>query len=69
MGLTEAQLRFSNEVFEEYGNMSSPSVLFTLKKLIENAHPKAGDKGVLLAFGAGFSAFACLIEFGDGCGA
>ena len=69
LGLTEGQLRYSNEVFEEYGNMSSPTVLFVLKGILEKGRPREGDKGVLLAFGAGFSAFACLVEFCGGWGA
>ena len=63
LGLPEADLRFSLEVFHSYGNMSSPSVLFALKEIIEQGRPRRGDLGVLLTFGAGFSAFAALVEF------
>ena len=63
LGLPEAALRFSLDVFHTYGNMSSPSVLFALKQLIDEGHPRRGDLGVLLTFGAGFSAFAALVEF------
>ena len=63
LGLPETDLRFSLEVFHSYGNMSSPSVLFTLKHIIEQGRPRSGDLGVLLTFGAGFSAFAALLEF------
>lgn len=64
LGLAEAKLRYSLDVFRNFGNMSSPSVMFALKNVIEQGRPQEGDKGVLLAFGAGFSAFGCLIEFG-----
>jgi alkylresorcinol/alkylpyrone synthase len=57
------KLKFSYEIFSEYGNMSSPSVLFVLKRVIELGRPKRGEKGLMLAFGAGFTAFAALIEF------
>jgi len=63
LGLPETALRFSMEVFHNYGNMSSPSVLFALKHIIEQGRPRSGDLGVLLTFGAGFSAFAALVEF------
>ncbi len=63
LGIDSAGLQFSREVFENYGNMSSPSVLFGLDSILRNGKPAAGDLGVLLAFGAGFSAFAALIEF------
>ena len=63
MELDEEALRFSYDVFENYGNMSSPSVLFVLRKILDNGHPPAGSKGLLLSFGAGFSAFASLLEF------
>ena len=63
MGLDEKAMRFSYDTFENYGNMSSPSVLFVLKNILENGHPEPGQKGLLLSFGAGFSAFAALVEF------
>jgi alkylresorcinol/alkylpyrone synthase len=56
-------LRFSYHVFENYGNMSSPSVLFVLREILDSGRPQPGQKGMLLTFGAGFSAFAALIEF------
>ena len=61
--LTPDALRFSYHVFEHYGNMSSPSVLFVLREILDRGRPQPGQKGLLLAFGAGFSAFAALMEF------
>jgi alkylresorcinol/alkylpyrone synthase len=63
LGLSEERLRFSYEIFSEYGNMSSPSVLFVLKRLLCQGKPQPGQKGLMLAFGAGFSAYAALVEF------
>jgi alkylresorcinol/alkylpyrone synthase len=63
LGLDAQALQYSLNVFRTYGNMSSPSVLFALKQIIEQGQPKPGDRGVLLSFGAGFSAFALLVEF------
>ena len=63
LGLDQQALRFSYQVFEEYGNMSSPSALFVLRQILDAGRPQPGQKGLLLAFGAGFSAFAALLEF------
>jgi alkylresorcinol/alkylpyrone synthase len=61
--LPDEALRFSYSVFENYGNISSPSVLFVLREILDHGRPQPGQKGMLLAFGAGFSAFAALMEF------
>jgi alkylresorcinol/alkylpyrone synthase len=63
LGLDSDDLRFSLEVFHKYGNMSSPSVLFALREILDHGHPQPGDRGMLLSFGAGFTAFAVLVEF------
>jgi len=62
LGLTEQTLRFSYETFRNYGNMSSPTVLFVLKKILDEANPRKNDRALLLSFGAGFTAFAALVE-------
>ncbi len=61
--IPQKSLRYSYHVFENYGNMSSPSVLFVLREILDSGQPEPGQKGMLLAFGAGFSAFAALLEF------
>lgn len=58
----EDQLRFSREIFEEYGNMSSPTVLFVLDRILKQMQPRKGARGVLLGFGAGFTGFGALVE-------
>jgi predicted naringenin-chalcone synthase len=61
--LSEKELAYSGRIFELYGNMSSPSVLFVLREILDSGSPRAGQKGMMIAFGAGFSAFAVLMEF------
>jgi len=61
--LDQTALHFSYRVFENYGNISLSSVLFVLREMLDSGQPKPGQKGVLLSFGAGFSAFAALIDF------
>jgi predicted naringenin-chalcone synthase len=63
LGLPPEKLRFSHEIFRNYGNMSSPSVMFVLDKILREAPPAPGSRGLLLSFGAGFTAFAALVEF------
>lgn len=60
--IEQEALRYSYDIFESHGNMSSPSVLFVLRKILDEGKPARGQKAVLLAFGAGFSAFAMLME-------
>jgi alkylresorcinol/alkylpyrone synthase len=63
LGIRDDALRFSYDIFREYGNMSSPSVLFVLKRVLAEGKPAVGERGLMLAFGAGFTAFAALLEF------
>ena len=63
IGLAPEKLRFSYEVFRNYGNMSSPSVMFVLDRIRREAQPQSGETGLLLSFGAGFTAFAAFVEF------
>jgi alkylresorcinol/alkylpyrone synthase len=61
--LTDDALRFSYEIFRKYGNMSSPTVMYVLKKILEDGRPEPGTRGLILSFGAGFTAFGALVVF------
>ena len=50
----------SRTVLRDFGNMSSPSVLFSLEETMRRIPPGEGDYW-LVAFGAGFSAHRCRI--------
>jgi alkylresorcinol/alkylpyrone synthase len=63
IGLSDGQLRFSRGVLKHYGNMSSPTCLFVLDEILSNGRPRPGEWGLVLSFGAGFTAFAALVEF------
>ena len=63
LGLPPEALAPSRAVLYQYGNMSSVSVLFVLDELLHNHDPQPGDRGVICSFGAGFGAYAALIEF------
>jgi len=61
IGLSEEQLTATRSILSKYGNMSSPTVFFVLKKLIETGMD-ADDFCLMVAFGAGLSAHACLLR-------
>ena len=53
-------LAASARVLRDYGNMSSPSVLFALEETLREETPSAATGDFwLVSFGAGFSAHAC----------
>ena len=58
--IPEEELRWSSEVLRENGNLSSPSVLFTLARALEHRHP-AGP-WFMAAFGAGISAHGAMLD-------
>jgi len=61
--LPAGALDFSYQILRDYGNMSSPSVMFVLERILRKAKPKKNQKCLLLSFGAGFTTFAGLLEF------
>ena len=52
----------TKQVLKQYGNMSSATVLYVLERFLDKK-PKAGEKGLMLSFGPGFTAQMILIEF------
>ena len=63
IGLTENDLHWSREILREYGNMSSPSVLFVLQQALINKAPAGW--WWLASFGAGFSSHGTLLRVSD----
>ena len=61
LGLTEEDLIPTRATLARYGNLSSPSVLFTLSRIMNNGL-NSGDWCVLAAFGAGMSAHALALR-------
>lgn len=62
-GMTDAQLRFSRSVLRNYGNMSSPTVMFVLHEIVRSGEPRAGDWGVMIALGPGMAAELALLRW------
>ncbi len=64
VGLTERQLRTTRDVLAMYGNMSSPTVGFVLNEILKDG-VEPGDWCGMVAFGAGMSAHALLLQAHD----
>ena len=58
-GTLDATRRF----LAAHGNLSSSSVLFLLKELLEERGPAPGERALLVSFGPGFSAELVLLEW------
>jgi 3,5-dihydroxyphenylacetyl-CoA synthase len=62
-GMTDTQLRFSRTVLRNFGNMSSPSVMFVLDEVVRNGDPRSGDWGLMIALGPGMAAEVALLRW------
>lgn len=60
LGLADNDLRWSAGILREYGNLSSPSVLFVLQAALNGGSP--GGYWWMSAFGAGFSSFGAMLK-------
>jgi predicted naringenin-chalcone synthase len=63
LGLADQQMSFSRHVLHNYGNMSSPTILFVLDEICRCGEPSTGDYGVLLAFGPGLTMESLLVQW------
>jgi 3,5-dihydroxyphenylacetyl-CoA synthase len=61
--MTDHQLRFSRAVLRNYGNMSSPTVMFVLDEVVRNGDPRPGDWGIMIALGPGMAAEVALLRW------
>lgn len=57
--LNQGELNLEREVLRDYGNMSAPTVLFVLERLLEQGLP---DRTMMAAFGPGFTCAGLLLE-------
>lgn len=58
--LSPEDLRWSAEILEEHGNLSSPFVLFVLQRALREGAP--GGRWWMSSFGAGFSCHGAILE-------
>ena len=61
--LSDAQVEFSHQVLYEYGNMSSPTILFVLDRIQQCGQPSPGDYGLLMAFGPGLTMEGLVVQW------
>jgi len=59
--LSDEQLHPAREILREYGNMSSATVLFVLRHILESAQARAGDRVAAMAFGPGLTAESAML--------
>ncbi len=62
VALPDYDLTPTREVLRDYGNMSSPSVLFALESTLATETPAPGADWWLVSFGAGFCAHSCRLS-------
>jgi len=60
LGLSERDVRWSEAVLREYGNVSSPSIFFVLQRALSDSVPPG--LWWMSSFGAGFSCHGALLE-------
>lgn len=59
LDLNQGELNLEREVLRDFGNMSAPTVLFVLERLIDRGLP---DTVMMTAFGPGFTCAGMLLE-------
>ena len=59
--LNQGELNIERDVLHDFGNMSAPTVLFVLERLIARGLP---ERTMMLAFGPGFTGAGLLLEAG-----
>ena len=57
--LNQGELNIEREVLRDYGNMSAPTVMFVLQRLLDQGLP---DRVMMTAFGPGFTCAGLLLE-------
>jgi len=62
--LNKADLKYSYKVLDEYGNMSSPTILFVLNEIM-TAENKSGDTIFSIGFGPGISIETSLFTYAE----
>jgi hypothetical protein len=57
--LNQGELNLEREVLNDYGNMSAPTVMFVLDRLLKQGLP---DRVLMTAFGPGFTCAGLMLE-------
>ncbi|MGG0656252.1 type III polyketide synthase [Rummeliibacillus pycnus] len=62
LGLSKELLAPSSFILQQHGNMSSPTVLYVLKHVMQQK-PESGELGIMASLGPGFSGELVLLEW------
>lgn len=62
LGLSDDDVATTRHILRNYGNMSSPTVLYVLREVMAKG-VRPGDRGVMIALGPGFAAEGALLEW------
>ena len=60
--IEEKQLEASRNVLFEYGNMSSPTILFILAEILNGSATKDGERVCAMAFGPGLTIETAILD-------
>ena len=63
LALSPQALQHSRTILRRCGNMSSATLLFVLKRVIEKSQPAAGEYAIMLGFGPGLTIEVGLIKW------
>ncbi len=63
LNLSKHDMVLSRKILHDYGNLSSPSVLFILNKIMDSSNQIDNEYGLMTAFGAGCVIYCSLLEF------
>lgn len=61
LGLDDRQMEPAREVLRTCGNMSSATVLFVLRRILDHERPQPGERVAAMAFGPGLTAESALL--------
>ncbi len=63
LDLSRHQVEISYEVLANHGNVGTPSILYVLKKTIEQHSPEPGERGLMVTIGPGITVGLMLLQW------
>ncbi len=63
LDLSRQQVQISYEVLANHGNVGTPSILYVLKKTIEQRSPEPGERGLMVTIGPGITVGLMLLQW------
>ncbi len=63
LDLSRQQVEISYEVLANHGNVGTPSILYVLKKTIEQREPQVGEYGLMITIGPGITVGLMLLQW------